>query len=65
MTAESYEVHPDNKGQWLLYQTGDGGFDLVATFAERRMAEFVRNCITAYKAFLNAGVIPEPDVTKP
>jgi len=37
-----YEVHPDNEGRWILYQTGDGGFDLVAWFADREDAEFAR-----------------------
>ena len=37
-----YEVHPDDKGQWVLYETGDGGFDAVAWFADREDAEFAR-----------------------
>ena len=37
-----YEVHPDDKGQWVLYETGDGGFDAVAWFADREDAEFTR-----------------------
>jgi hypothetical protein len=39
-----YEVHPDNAGKWILYQTGDGGFDLVAWFADKADAEFAREC---------------------
>jgi hypothetical protein len=37
-----YEVHPDNKGGWNLYEVGDGGCDLVATFADKADAEFAR-----------------------
>lgn len=37
-----YEVHPDNKGEWVLYEVGDGGFDRVATFADKADAEFAR-----------------------
>jgi len=44
MTAQppSYEVHPDDKGQWVLYQTGGGDFLVVAWFVDREDAEFVR-----------------------
>lgn len=37
-----YEVHPNDSGQWVLYHTGDGGFDVIAWFAEREDAEFAR-----------------------
>jgi hypothetical protein len=47
-----YEAHPDDKGQWLLYEVGDGGFDLVATFAEKADAEF------ALQAFMQRSVLP-------
>jgi hypothetical protein len=38
-----YEVHPDGTGKWVLYVTGDGGFDVIAWFAERNDAEFARS----------------------
>ncbi len=37
-----YEVHPDNKGQWLLYKVEDGELLPVAWFVERGDAEFCR-----------------------
>lgn len=37
-----FEVHPDDTGKWLLYHTGDGGFDLVAWFAAHEDAEFAK-----------------------
>ena len=30
-----FEVRPDGKGEWLLYEVGDGGFDRIASFASR------------------------------
>jgi hypothetical protein len=38
-----YEVHPDNKGQWILYKVGGGDFLVVAWFVEREDAEFARD----------------------
>ena len=38
-----YQVHPDNEGRWILYQVGDGGFDLVAWFADREDAGFAKH----------------------
>ena len=35
-----FEVHPDDKNLWILYETGDGGFDLIAWFADKDDAEF-------------------------
>ncbi len=37
-----YEVHPDDKGCWVLYEVGGGGFEVVAWFADRDDAEFAR-----------------------
>lgn len=37
-----YEVHPSNDERWILYEVGDGGFDLVAWFADREDAEFAK-----------------------
>ena len=36
-----FEVHPDNAGKWILYETGDGGFDVIAWFTNKEDAEFV------------------------
>ena len=43
-----YEVHPNDKGQWILYRTGDGDFLVVATFhkkddAQRALGLFERD----------------------
>lgn len=35
-----YCVKPDDTGKWILYGVGDGGFDLVAWFADKDDAEF-------------------------
>jgi hypothetical protein len=43
MSAQrTYEVHPDDADRWVLYQTGDGGFDVIAWFVDREDAEYVR-----------------------
>lgn len=52
--AKMYEVHPDNQGQWLLYETGDGGFDLVARFADKEDAEFTREAFESREKKENA-----------
>jgi hypothetical protein len=44
-----FEVHsgplPNESEQtaWILYRTGDGGFDLVAWFADKEDAEFAKD----------------------
>jgi len=50
-----YEVHPDNQGGWVLYETGDGGFDQVAVFADKGDAEFARQAFEKRDASARGG----------
>lgn len=51
-----YEVHPSPlvQNEWLLYKTGDGGFDLIGTFADKKDA------LTAQEAFENLCIPTTP-----
>lgn len=49
--APHYVVRPGQmggieNGLWVLYETSDGGFDVVAWFRDRTDAEFVKNALT-------------------
>src|SRR5258708_3108650 len=37
-----YEVHPDNKGHWILYDVTGGDHAVVAWFVEKEHAEFAK-----------------------
>lgn len=37
-----YEVHPDDKNQWILYEVDKGSLHVVAWFADREDAEFAK-----------------------
>lgn len=37
-----YEIHADDEGRWVLYQTGSGAFQVMAWFADREDAEFTK-----------------------
>ena len=56
-----HEVHPDNAGQWLLYETGDGGFYLVASFADKEDAEFARQVFDNRASALRKQMIAHDD----
>lgn len=37
-----FEVHPDDKGKWILYEVGGGDFSVVAWFVDKADAEFAK-----------------------
>jgi hypothetical protein len=37
-----YEIHPNIADQWVLFDTGDRAFDVIAWFPCREDAEFAR-----------------------
>ncbi len=45
-----FEIHQHAGGEWLLYRTGDGGFDLVGCFPEQADADFARECFARGEA---------------
>jgi len=44
-----YEVHPNDDGEWILYQVGGGDWLVVAWFNEKADAEFALNAFTGRK----------------
>jgi hypothetical protein len=45
-----YEVHPEDTGLWVLYETGDGARKAIGFFVTRETAELCRELVEKWAA---------------